>query len=198
MNKTSPDSDLRPLVMAQFGCGYWGPNLLRNFSAQPNCSVKYVVDGSQERRTFVESNFPRTKAVASNEEVLADPNVDAVIIATPAASHFALAKQALAAGKHVFVEKPMATKAAEVDELAAFASARKLTIMVGHTFLYNPAVRFVKKLIDNGELGEIRYVYSQRLNLGRIRSDIDALWNFAPHDISIIQYWLGELEPLTV
>jgi len=184
--------------MAQFGCGYWGPNLLRNFSAQPNCSVKYVVDGSPERRTFVETNFPRTKAVASNEEVLADPNVDAVIIATPAASHFALAKQALAVGKHVFVEKPMATKASEVDELAAFAAARKLTIMVGHTFLYNPAVRFVKKLIDNGELGEIRYVYSQRLNLGRIRSDIDALWNFAPHDISIIQYWLGEQEPLSV
>ena len=188
----------KPLVLAQLGCGYWGPNLLRNYSALSDCWVKAVVDSSPERRAFVESNFPRTKAVESIEAVLGDPEIDAVVIATPAGTHFELAQKALNAGKHVFVEKPLATKVVEVDELAKLASARDLLVMAGHTFIYNAAVRYVKKLIDSGELGEVRYIYSQRLNLGRIRSDIDALWNFAPHDISIIQYWLNDPEPLTI
>ena len=186
------------LILAQIGCGYWGPNLVRNFSSLQNCSVKYVVDPSAERRAFVERNFPRTVALESCDRVLKDPEVKAVIIATPAGTHFALARQALDAGKHVFVEKPLTTKASEVDELNQYAVQRDLVIMVGHTFVYNSAVRYVKQLIDAGELGEIRYIYSQRLNLGRIRSDIDALWNFAPHDISIIQYWLGNPEPVSV
>src|SRR6516225_5799739 len=186
------------LVIAQIGCGYWGPNLLRNFSALKGCRVKTVVDASPDRRAFVQSNFPRSTAVESHESVLTDPEIDAVVIATPAGTHFALALAALKSGKHIFVEKPMATKAAEVDELARVAGEKKLVAMVGHTFVYNSAVRFVKKLIEAGDLGEIRYVYSQRLNLGRIRSDIDALWNFAPHDISIIQYWLGDPTPLSV
>jgi predicted dehydrogenase len=186
------------LVVAQLGCGYWGPNLLRNFSALPNCTVKYVVDGSPERRAFVQANFPRSSALESSSRVWEDPEIDAVVIATPAGTHFALAKQALQAGKHVFVEKPLATKVSEVDELARCAAERNLTVMAGHTFIYNSAVRYVKNLIDAGELGEIRYIYSQRLNLGRIRTDIDALWNFAPHDISIIQYWLGNPEPVSI
>lgn len=185
-------------VLAQLGCGYWGPNLLRNFSSLKNCHVKYVVDSSPERRNFVETNFPRTKAVESVEAVFADPEVEAVVIATPAGTHFSLAKQALMAGKHIFVEKPLATRVAEVDELGQLAEERGLVVMTGHTFVYNAAVRYVKKLMDAGDLGEIRYIYSQRLNLGRIRSDIDAMWNFAPHDISIIQYWLGEPEPISV
>jgi predicted dehydrogenase len=187
-----------PLVLAQIGCGYWGPNLLRNFSALKTCRVKTVVDGSAERRAFVSANFSRTTAVADYQSVLADPEIDAVVIATPAGTHFELARAALLAGKHIFVEKPMATTAAEVDQLALLAREKKLTAMVGHTFIYNAAVRYVKKLIEAGDLGEIRYIYSQRLNLGRIRSDIDALWNFAPHDISIIQYWLGDPAPLSV
>ncbi|MEO6783653.1 MAG: Gfo/Idh/MocA family oxidoreductase [Bradyrhizobium sp.] len=188
----------KPIVLAQFGCGYWGPNLLRNFSALADCSVKYVVDSSAERRGFVESNFPRSRAVETNQVALEDPGVDGVVIATPAASHFSLAKQALEAGKHVFVEKPLATKVVEVDELSRCAAKRNLIVMTGHTFVYNSAVRYVKTLIDSGELGEVRYIYSQRLNLGRIRSDIDALWNFAPHDISIIQYWLGDPDPVSI
>src|SRR6266404_9513479 len=185
-------------VLAQLGCGYWGPNLLRNFSSLPNCRVKYVVDSSPDRRAFVETNFPRTVAVSEVGEALSDPEVTGVVIATPAGTHFELAKEALLAGKHVFVEKPLATKVEEVDELDRLAKERELVVMAGHTFLYNAAVRYVKKLLDAGELGEIRYIYSQRLNLGRIRSDIDALWNFAPHDISIVQYWLGDPEPLSV
>ena len=185
-------------VVAQLGCGYWGPNLLRNFSALPGCCVKYVVDSSADRRAFVGKNFPLTQAIDSSEAVFNDAEIDAVIIATPAATHFDLARAALKSGKHVFVEKPMATKAAEVDELARIAGEKKTVVMVGHTFIYNSAVRYVKKLIDAGDLGEVRYIYSQRLNLGRIRSDIDALWNFAPHDISIIQYWLDNSAPVSV
>jgi predicted dehydrogenase len=189
---------MQTVVLAQLGCGYWGPNLLRNYSTLPGCQVKYVADASNERRSFVTANFPKTRAVSSAEEVFQDTEVNAIIIATPAGSHFKLARQALLAGKHVFVEKPLATKVTEVDELSRLASERKLVVMAGHTFIYNAAVRFVKKLIDTEELGQVRYIYSQRLNLGRIRSDIDALWNFAPHDISIIQYWLGDPDPLSV
>ncbi len=194
MTSTAPE----PFVLAQLGCGYWGPNLLRNFSALRDCHVKYVVDASEERRAFVEANFPKSRALGSVDEVVRDPEVKAVVIATPAASHFQLAQQMLEAGKHVFVEKPLATKASEVDELARCARERGLVVMTGHTFVYNAAVRYVKGLIDAGDLGEVRYIYSQRLNLGRIRSDIDALWNFAPHDISIIQYWLGNPEPISI
>ena len=186
------------VVVGQIGCGYWGPNLLRNFSALPECEVRYVADPSAARRAFVRDGFPRTTPVESPDVVLDDPEVAAVVVATPAASHFALARRALEAGKHVLVEKPLATSVAEVDELARHAAQRGLVLMAGHTFVYNAAVRYVKRLIDAGELGEVRYVYSQRLNLGRIRSDIDALWNFAPHDLSIIQYWLGDMEPHVV
>ncbi|MBV9392194.1 MAG: Gfo/Idh/MocA family oxidoreductase [Verrucomicrobia bacterium] len=186
------------VILAQIGCGYWGPNLLRNFSSLRGCLVKYVVDSSPERRAFVETNFPRTKAVESVSEVMQDPEVNGIVVATPAGTHFELAKQSLLSGKHVFVEKPLATRVSEVDELDCLAKERELVVMAGHTFLYNAAVRYVKRLVDSGELGEIRYIYSQRLNLGRIRSDIDALWNFAPHDISIIQYWLGDPSPVAV
>ncbi len=189
---------MNSLTLAQFGCGYWGPNLLRNFSTMSGCQVRYVVDSARERRSFVQTNFPHIDVIASCEVALEDSAVNAVVIATPAETHFRLARQALTAGKHVFVEKPMATKSSEVDELAALAASRGLILMVGHTFIYNPAVRYVKRLIDSGDLGEVRYIYSQRLNLGRIRSDIDALWNFGPHDISIIQYWLGDQEPVSV
>jgi predicted dehydrogenase len=188
----------RPIVVAQIGCGYWGPNLLRNFSAVPGCLVKYVVDSSPERRGFVERNFAHTSAIDTTDVVLSDPEVDAIIIATPAGSHFTLASNALCASKHVFVEKPLATKVSEVDDLAKEARARGLVVMAGHTFVYNSAVRYVKELLDSGELGDVRYIYSQRLNLGRIRGDIDALWNFAPHDVSIIQYWLNDVEPVAV
>lgn len=186
------------IVLAQIGCGYWGPNLLRNFSALANCRVKYLVDSSPERRAFVAGSFSATSAIESHEIAMADPEVSGVVIATPAGTHFQLAKEALQAGKHVFVEKPLATTVREVDELAKLAVEKRLILMAGHSFIYNNAVRYVRKLIETGELGDIRYIYSQRLNLGRIRSDIDAFWNFAPHDISIIQYWLGNPEPLAI
>jgi predicted dehydrogenase len=132
------------------------------------------------------------------KQVLERDDVDAVVIATPAATHFDLGRKALLAGKHILVEKPMATSVGEVEELGGIAAQKKLTAMVGHTFIYENAVRFIKQSIEEGVLGQVRYMYSQRLNLGRIRSDVDALWNFAPHDVSIMQFLLGDPNPLHV
>jgi predicted dehydrogenase len=184
--------------IAQIGVGYWGPNLLRNLVANKSCEVKTVVDLSEERREFVRRLYPSITVSDKIEDIINDKYVDAVIIATPVATHFELSMQCLESGKHVLVEKPMATTVEEVQQLGKLAEDKGLVAMVGHTFLYNAAVRFVKDLIDSGELGEIRYIYSQRLNLGRIRNDVDALWNLAPHDISIIQYWLNNPEPRSI
>ncbi|EKD28514.1 MAG: oxidoreductase protein [uncultured bacterium] len=184
--------------MAQIGVGYWGPNLLRNLVSNTRCEVVKVAEISEERRKFVQSNFPKISVTESADDIINDSNIDAVIIATPALTHFDLAMRALNAGKHILVEKPMATTPEEMDRIIELSEHKKLVAMAGHTFLFNGAVRYLKKLIDSGELGEIRYIYSQRLNLGRIRSDVDALWNFAPHDISIVQYLLNDIMPVAV
>lgn len=186
------------LTVSQIGCGYWGPNLLRNLVANKRCRVRSVADISADRRQFVKDLYPSVHVLDDAEGVFADAEVAAVVLATPVATHFELAMRALRAGKHVLVEKPMATRVAQVDEIAAAAAAAGKVAMVGHTFLYNPAVRHLKKLIDSGELGEVRYIYAQRLNLGRIRSDVDALWNLGPHDVSIIQYLLNDAAPVNV
>jgi predicted dehydrogenase len=184
--------------IAQIGVGYWGPNLLRNLVANKSCTVKTAVDLSKERRDYVKSLYPAIQVADNVNQIFQDPEIKGVVIATPVATHFDLAVKALEAGKHILVEKPLATSVAEVEEMGRLAEKKHLVVMVGHTFLYNAAVRYVKKLIDSGEIGHVRYIYSQRLNLGRIRSDVDALWNFAPHDISIIQYWLGDPDPISV
>jgi predicted dehydrogenase len=184
------------LKIAQIGVGYWGPNLLRNLAASPRCSVETVVDLSAERRGFVGKHYPGVVTTADAEEVFADPGIAAVVVSTPVATHFDLVCRALNAGKHVLVEKPMARSVSEIDEIERLSNERGLVAMVGHTFLFNSAVRYLKELLVTGQLGEIRYIYSQRLNLGRIRSDVDALWNLAPHDVSIIQYLLGDPEPV--
>jgi predicted dehydrogenase len=184
--------------IAQIGIGYWGPNLLRNLVANEFCDVVRVVDLSEEQRAFVKALYPSITVSGQAEDILSDSTIQAVVIATPVASHFELAIKCLEAGKSIMVEKPMATSATECAGIGALAERNSLVAMVGHTFLYNSSVRYVKDLIDNGSLGDVRYIYSQRLNLGRIRSDVDALWNLAPHDVSIIQFWLGEPEPVAV
>ena len=184
--------------IAQVGCGYWGPNLLRNFDANKSCHMKTLADFSEERRQFVRDRFPEVNVVDNLEAVFDDPEIDAVIVATPAGTHFELAKRAILSGKHVFVEKPLATSVAEVDELERLSKEQNVVVFVGHTFLYNAAVRHIKGLIDSGELGDVRYIYSRRLNLGRIRDDIDSWWNLAPHDVSIVQYWLNDMMPDSV
>jgi len=186
------------LNIAQIGVGYWGPNILRNLVASKSCRVKTAVDLSKERRDYVNSLYPAIEVTDDVNQVFQDPEIKAVVIATPVKTHFDLSVKVLEAGKHILVEKPLATSIAEVEQIGKIANKRNLVVMVGHTFLYNAAVRYVKQLIDSGEIGDVRYIYSQRLNLGRIRSDVDALWNLAPHDISIIQYWLGDPDPISV
>ena len=189
---------VKMIKVAQIGVGYWGPNLLRNLVANNNCMVLNVVDLSEKRRNFVQSNYPQISVTDKISDVINNPDIDAVVISTPVATHFDFAIQCLKANKHILVEKPMATSASEVKEIGKLAKERKLVAMVGHTFLYNSAVQYVKKLINNDELGDLQYIYSQRVNLGRIRNDVDALWNLGPHDISIIQFWLDNQEPVSI
>ncbi|MBI2377212.1 MAG: Gfo/Idh/MocA family oxidoreductase [Deltaproteobacteria bacterium] len=183
--------------LAMIGCGYWGPNLLRNFRALPSASLSIVADTSEARRAWVAKQHPQVTLESDGEAVLNDASVDAVVIATPASTHGKLVREALLAGKDVFVEKPLSLSGAEATELAILAEARGRILMVGHTFLYNAAVRDLKRRIDAGELGRVYYLYSQRLNLGIVRSDVNASWNLAPHDVSIGCYLLGQ-EPIEV
>jgi predicted dehydrogenase len=186
------------IKVGQIGVGYWGPNLLRNLVMNKRCKVSVVADISSQRRDYVQNLYPAIQVTENVDQLFQNPEIIAVVIATPVRTHFELAVRALEAGKHILVEKPLTTRVTEVEEISKLANGKNLLVMVGHTFLYNAAVRYVKKLIDSGEIGCIRYIYSRRLNLGRIRSDVDALWNFAPHDISIIQYWLGDPDPISV
>lgn len=180
------------LRIAQIGYGYWGPNLARNFYQLPDVELALVVDANTETLRRVRTLYP-CRTAPSADDALADPLIDAVAIATPARSHFALVQQALLAGKHVFVEKPLAMSTAEARTLVDLAAARRRVLMVGHVFEYNPAVRYIKEMIGAGELGDIYYLYSRRVNLGRVQSDVNALWSIAPHDISIALYLLDQL-----
>jgi len=186
------------LKIALIGVGYWGPNLLRNLVKNPDCDLRMVIDISEERRAYVREKYKNINVFKNIDDAIKNDEIDAIVISTPARTHFQLTKSALENGKHVLVEKPMALEVEEVENIMTLSKKNNLVAMVGHTFLYNNAVRYVKTLIDDGEIGKIRYIYSQRLNLGRIRSDVDALWNLAPHDISIIQYWLNDMQPLSV
>jgi len=184
--------------VAQLGCGYWGPNLLRNFSSHADCHVKIVAEQDPKRRQYVETTYPKTVTSPDWHTAIDDPEIDAVVVATPASTHYALAKAALEANKHVFIEKPLAMSVLQADELVALASGRARTMMVGDTFLYNSAVRYLKGLLKEGTLGDIYYVYTQRLNLGQVRTDVNAWWNLAPHDVSILLYLMDWEMPVSV
>lgn len=178
------------------GCGYWGPNLLRNFMDCPESQVFAVADLDESRLAYVREKYPSIHTT-SDYTALFNPGVDAVVIATQPRTHYRLAKEALLQGKHVLVEKPLAKSVAEAEELVALAAERGLKLMVGHTFEYNAAVRELKKQIKAGTVGKPYYLYSQRLNFGVVRQDVNALWNLAPHDVSILIYLL-EAMPLSV
>ncbi len=188
----------KDVVLAQIGCGYWGPNLLRVFSAQPGCRVKWVAEPRPERREYVRSSYPQVEVLESGQAVLDDPEVDGVVIATPASTHFDLAQAALRAGKHVLVEKPLAFTLKDADALLQLSDRSGRVLMIGHTFLYNDAVRRMRALVESGEIGDIHYIYTQRLNLGQIRTDVNVWWNLAPHDVSILSFLLGGQKAETV
>jgi predicted dehydrogenase len=174
------------------GYGYWGPNLVRNFFALDNCTVKTVADSRSTRLAHLAKNFPSIKGVADANHLISDPEIDAVVIATPVFSHFALAKQALAAGKHVLLEKPMTSSVSEAQQLIELALQKNLSLMVDHTFLYTGAVEKIKELVDDDKLGKLQYLDSTRINLGLFQPDINVLWDLAPHDLSILSYIINE------
>ena len=180
------------LRVAVIGAGYWGPNLVRNFSEAPGANVVAVADLSEERLAGIRKRFPAVRTTTDHRALFADPDIDAVCIVTPISTHRPLAEEAFAAGKHVFVEKPLAGTTADAEAIMAAASRAKRTLMVGHTFVYNPAVMTVRDLLVRRELGKVQYIDSQRVNLGLHQFDFNVLWDLGPHDVSIVLYWLDE------
>lgn len=175
------------------GYGYWGPNLARNFHQLPEATLAACCDTDPARLEVVRRLYPHVRTTTRVEDLWSDPDLDAVVIATPVRTHYALARAALEAGKHVLVEKPITMDSAEAEDLIALAERQGRVLMVGHTFEYNPAVWKIKELIQAGDLGEIYYAYSTRVNLGRLQRDLNALWSIAPHDISILLYLLEKM-----
>lgn len=183
--------------VAVVGIGGWGKNLARNYSQIPDANLKYLCDLNEERLIAVQKQFPAESTTTRFDDLMADSDLDAVVIATPGPSHFELCKKSLSANKDVFVEKPFVMSVDNAEEIVALAQARNRILMIGHLLEYHPVVLKLKEMIEAGDLGEIRYIYSQRLNLGTVRKDENALWNFAPHDISVILFLLG-LNPTDV
>ena len=179
------------------GYGYWGPNLVRNFYSVNGCNVRMVVDARQERLNLVSKNYPAIQCSTNADDILHNPEIDAVVIATPVFAHYTLAKRALENGKNVLVEKPMTASVQEAEELIELAEKKGLLLMVDHTFLYTGAVRKIKDLVDNGTIGRVQYIDSTRINLGLFQPDINVLWDLAPHDISILNY-LVDQRPVSV
>ncbi len=182
-------------TFAMLGYGYWGKNLLRVMDSIKDINVKYVCDTSDENIEKAREKYPNYTYVKDYSTVLKDKDVDAVVIATPIDTHYALAKQAVEAGKDVFIEKPMTHSTEDAINLVKIAKEHKRIIMTGHTFLFSPPVRKVKEIIDRGELGDIYFITSSRVNLGIHRKNVSVIWDLAPHDLSIISYWLGNQEP---
>lgn len=180
------------ITIGQVGLGHWGPNLLRNFVALPGSRVEVCCDVDERARSNVTGTYPDVKICADYDRMLEDYDLDAVVVSSPAGLHYEHSRLALERGKHVFVEKPMALDVRQAVELVGLAEAGGRTLMVGHLLLYHPAVQQLKDYVDSGDLGQIHYIYSQRLNLGQVRHDENAMWSLAPHDISVALYLLDQ------
>ncbi len=180
------------------GTGYWGPNLLRCFQESAECEVAYICERDTQKLNQICTRFPTAIGTTEDADVLRRDRVDAVVIATPTKTHYRLAKRALEAGLHTFVEKPLATRGDECADLIDCAESNGRVLFVGHVFLYSAAVAKLKDIVSNGELGDIYYISSTRLNLGPVRRDVNALWDLAPHDTSIILELMGARPPASV
>ena len=178
--------------IAVVGLGYWGPNLVRNLHELPEAELACVCDANEKALDTVALRYPAVPGTTNFDDVLSDPSIDAVLLATPVSTHFKLGLQALEAGKHLFVEKPLAASSEEAQDLITAADERGLVLMPGHTFLYSPPVDAVRNLITSGELGEIYFVSTSRVNLGLHQTDVSVAWDLGPHDFSILRYWLEE------
>jgi predicted dehydrogenase len=179
------------------GCGYWGPNLVRNFNDIDGSTVVAVCDLDVDRLREIQRKYPATQITMDFHDLLDDPTIDAVCIATPVSTHYLLGKEALLHNKHVLMEKPLAASTAEAQSLVDLAAKQQRILMVGHTFQYHPAVIKIKEMLDRGEVGDLYYVDSCRVNLGLHQFDVNVVWDLAPHDLSMILYWLGT-EPVRV
>lgn len=188
----SEDSATRPLRFGLVGLGYWGPNLLRVLGDLADVEVSWICDLDADRLERFARRHPAAATTGEVERLLEDPDLDAVVIATPVFTHFELASQALRAGKHTFVEKPLASSAAEADQLLALADEQGRKLMCGHTFVYSPPVQAVTALLTSGELGNVFFISSSRVNLGLHQPDVSVIWDLGPHDFSILLAWLGE------
>lgn len=184
----SSDAEIRIGVI---GAGYWGPKLIRNFNEIPGALVAAAADLRPERLDHIRRNYPATRITHDYRELLADPSIRGIVVATPVSTHARLAREALLAGKHVLVEKPLTADSREACDLIDLAAAQGVQLMVGHTFEYNPAVEYLKQLIESGTLGRIYYINATRVNLGIFQKDINVVWDLAPHDVSILLYLLG-------
>jgi len=187
----------KAITVGVVGCGYWGPNLIRNLRQLPDCHLRVICDASNQRLSHMRRLHPEVATTNHLEELLSDAEIDAVVVATPVRFHYEMAKACLNAGKHVFIEKPMARTVDEAEELVALAERQGLVIMVGHTFLFSPAVRRLKQIVDAGDIGEVQYISARRLNLGLFQKDINVAWDLAPHDLSIVLHLLDEM-PVSV
>jgi predicted dehydrogenase len=181
-----------PVRVGVVGLGYWGPNLARNFAAIPGCRLTWLCDPSEPARERLAQALPSARATGEIEQLLADPELDAVALATPVPTHAALATRVAQAGKHCFVEKPLATTAADAERAVGAAERAGTVLMVGHLLEYHPAVDRLKELLDTGELGPLYYLYGNRLNLGKLRADENALWSLGAHDVSVVLHLIGE------
>jgi predicted dehydrogenase len=177
--------------LAVVGCGYWGPNLVRNFRSLPDVKVGVICDKSPARLDHLGKLYPEVEKTTDLARIIDDPSIDTVVIATPVSTHHALATACLKAGKHAFVEKPLAVSSSQCCQMIELAEARSLILMVGHTFVYTTTVRKIKEIVDSGEIGDLMYISCRRLNLGLFQKDINVAWDLAPHDISIILFIMG-------
>jgi predicted dehydrogenase len=178
--------------IAVVGLGYWGPNLVRNLHELPDADLACVCDASEKALDAIAVRYPAVPGTTNFDDVLSDDSIDAVVIATPVSTHHTLGMRALEAGKHLFVEKPLAASSDEAIEMIEAADERGLVLMPGHTFLYSPPVDAVRNLITSGELGEIYFISTSRVNLGLHQTDVSVAWDLGPHDFSILRYWLQE------
>ncbi len=177
--------------LAMVGLGGWGKNVVRSFASTPGCDLAYICDATPSTLQRHQQLFPQATATDSYQTILDDPSIDAVSIVTPAPMHFEMAKAALLAGKHVYVEKPMTLTTAHAEELVRLSDQQDRKLMVGHLLEYHPAIEYIKQVMESGELGDVYYMYCQRLNLGVVRQHENALWSLAPHDISVLLYLFG-------